>query len=70
MTTFSSDGAGMQYTTASYFDANGRSINGVGVTPDVEIALDADRVPIAPDPEHDNQLARALEILRAKSKQP
>ena len=70
MTTFSSDGAGMQYTTASYFDADGRSINGVGVTPDVEIALDAERVPITPDPEHDNQLARALEILRAKSKQP
>ncbi len=69
MTTFSADGAGMQYTTASYFDANGRSINGVGVTPDVEIALDADRVPIEPDPEHDNQLAKALEILRGDGKQ-
>ena len=65
MTTFSPDGAGMQYTTACYFDANGRSINGVGVTPDVEIALEAERVPIEPDPAHDNQLSKAIELLRA-----
>lgn len=70
MTTFSPDGAGMQYTTASYFDANGRSINGVGVVPDVEIALDAERIPIEADPRHDNQLAKALEILRAETERP
>lgn len=62
--TFEDDGAGMQYTTASYYDAQGRSINGVGVTPDVEVALEGERVPVDPDPESDNQLARALEVLR------
>lgn len=62
--TFEEDGSGMQYTTASYYDAQGRSINGVGVTPDVEVALDGDRVPMDPDPVSDNQLATALEVLK------
>ena len=62
--TFEEDGAGMQYTSSSYYDAKGRSINGVGVVPDVEVALEADRVPLDPDPEGDNQLAAALEVLK------
>ena len=64
MTTFPEDGAGMQYTTASYFDANGRSINGVGVEPDVQVALTADSVPIIPDPQADNQLSAAMKEVR------
>lgn len=64
LTTFGEDGAGMQYTTASYFDANGRSINGVGVVPDLEVALDASYVPFIPDPQSDNQLAAALRVLK------
>ena len=67
LTTFREDGAGMQYTTASYFDANGRSINGVGVTPDIEVPLEGSHVPYLPDPESDNQLAAALRILTAKT---
>ena len=63
LTTFPEDGSGMQYTTASYFDANGRSINGVGVTPDIEVPLEADRVPFDPDPASDNQIAAAIEAL-------
>ena len=63
MISFDDDGAGMQLTTSSYFDANGRSIHGVGVTPDVEVALDGDRVPLLPDPVSDNQLSAALEVL-------
>lgn len=62
--TFEEDGAGMQYTSSSYYDAKGRSINGVGVTPDVEVALDGERIPVQPDPESDNQLATALDVLR------
>lgn len=61
--TFPEDGAGMQYTTASYYDANGRSINGVGVTPDIEVPLEGMHVPVQPDPEHDNQLSRAIEAI-------
>jgi len=64
LTTFREDGAGMQYTTASYFDANGRSINGVGVEPDLEVPLEASRVPFQPDPASDNQLAAALRVLK------
>ena len=67
--TFEPDGAGMQYTTSSYYDAQGRSINGVGITPDVEVALEGDRVPMDPDPESDNQLSTALEVLREEMRE-
>lgn len=63
VTTFPEDGAGLHYTTASYFDQDGRSINGVGVTPDIEVKLTADRVPALPDPEVDNQLSEAIGLL-------
>ena len=68
--TFDDDGAGMQYTTASYFDANGRSINGVGIVPDLEVPLDIEHVPYEPDPETDNQLATALRVLKAEMDSP
>ena len=63
---FDEDGAGLQYTTSSYFDANDRSIHGVGVTPDIEVALEADGVPLDPDPEGDNQLAAALDEIEKR----
>lgn len=65
--TFPSDGAGMQLTTASYYDGSGRSIQGTGVTPDVVLEYDGDRLPLDPDPERDNQLAEALRILRGET---
>ena len=61
--TFEEDGAGMQLTTASYYGSDGRSIHGVGVTPDIEVALEADHIPLNPDPISDNQLATALKEL-------
>lgn len=57
---YDEDGAGLQLTTSSYYDANDRSIHGVGVTPDVEVALDGETIPLEPDPESDNQLAAAI----------
>ena len=63
LVSFDEDGAAMQLTTSSYYDANGRSIHGVGVTPDVEIAFEGDRVPIDPDPEADNQLREGIRVL-------
>lgn len=54
------DGSGIQLTTSSYYDADGRSIHGVGVTPDIEVALTGERIPIDPDPVSDNQLAEAI----------
>lgn len=61
--TFEEDGAGLQLTTSSYYDGNGRSIHGVGVVPDIEVALEQDRIPLDPDPENDSQLRAALEEL-------
>jgi len=63
--TFSEDGAGMQYTTASYYSPNGRTIHGTGVEPDVvaELSEDYDPSILTPDPSNDNQLAVALEEL-------
>ena len=61
--TFEEDGAGLQLTTSSYYDGNGRSIHGVGVVPDIEVALEQDRIPLDPDPENDSQLQAALEEL-------
>ena len=61
--TFQSDSAGMQLTTASYFDALDRCPQGVGVQPDVEVALEGQAIPAEPDPVSDNQLAEAIALL-------
>ncbi len=61
------EGAGMQVTVAQYFTPNGNAVHGIGITPDVEIAL----------PEGDNgmyefgdladpQLNKALEVMQEK----
>lgn len=62
--TYPEDGAGLQLTTSSYYDALDRCPHGVGVTPDIEVALDADVVPETPDPTSDTQLAAAIEDLK------
>ena len=64
--TFQEDGAGIQMTTSSYYDALDRCPQGVGVQPDVEVALVGGSVPLEPDPVSDNQLAEALSILRGQ----
>lgn len=58
--TYKEDGAGIQLTTSSYYDALDRCPQGVGVQPDIEIALEGDSVPLDPDPASDNQLAAAI----------
>lgn len=66
--TFSDDGAGMQYTSASYFSPKGRAIHGTGVEPDVvvELSEESDVSSVNPNPETDNQLAVALEELQRR----
>lgn len=53
-----SDGSGLIITTAKYYSPKGRSINKVGVTPDIKVSQ--------PETEGaaDAQLARAIEVLR------
>lgn len=61
--TFQADGAGMQLTTSSYFDALDRCPQGVGVQPDIEVALEGQGLPPEPDPQSDNQLAEAIRAI-------
>lgn len=54
------DGTALKITSAEYFTAKGRNIHGIGIVPDVEIEYKAD----AENPNADNQLEKALEILK------
>ncbi len=51
------DGAGLRMTTAKYYTPDGRTIQALGITPDVE-------VPLAPEPKGDGSTAKNSEILR------
>lgn len=53
------DGTYLKLTIAEYFTPSGRNIHGVGIDPDIEIEYEADEE----DPEADNQLDKALEII-------
>lgn len=53
------DGTYLKLTIAEYYTPSGRSINGEGVTPDVEIEYEYNEE----DPQADNQLEKALEVV-------
>lgn len=61
---FKEDGAGLQLTTQSYYDALDRCPQGVGVKPDIEVALEGSAIPLEPDPTSDNQLAAAIDEVK------
>lgn len=54
------DGTSVKLTIAEYFTPTGRSIDGEGITPDVEVEYEADEN----NPEADNQLEKALEVMK------
>ncbi len=54
----------VKLTISEYFTPKGRSINGKGITPDVEIAYETD----AEDKGADNQLDKAVEVLKGELK--
>lgn len=56
------DGSYLKLTVAEYFLPSGRSINKVGVTPDIVVEYEYDEE----NPDADNQLDKALEIIRQK----
>ncbi len=56
------DGTSVKLTIAEYFTAKGRNIHGKGITPDVEVEYEENKE----KPEADNQLDKAMEILREK----
>lgn len=57
------DGTSMKLTTAEYFLPSGRSINEKGITPDVEVEFVYDEE----NPEYDNQLEKAVEIVKEQT---
>lgn len=62
------DGTGIKLTTAKYFTPSGECIDGIGIEPDITIALDEEAVTrygINNLPhENDAQLQKAIEVLR------
>lgn len=52
----------VKLTIAKYFTPKGRSINGKGITPEVEVEYEADEN----NPEADNQLDKAVETIKNK----
>lgn len=56
------DGTCVKLTVAEYFTPKGRSINEKGITPDVEVEYEYNEA----EPEADNQLDRAIEVLKQK----
>ena len=59
------NGTCLKVTIAEYYTPSGRSINGTGVTPDVEVEYEYDEN----NPEADKQLDKALEVVREELEQ-
>lgn len=74
-----SDGSGLRLTTARYYTPKGTSIQGIGITPDIEVKLEVrngkehpdkampserEIVPLEVDEKDDTQLQRAIDVLR------
>ncbi len=56
------DGTSVKLTVSEYFTPKGRSIDGKGITPDVE----AEYVPDEENPDADSQLDKAVEVLKGE----
>ncbi len=54
------DGTSVKLTVSQYFTPNGRNIQDIGITPDVEVEYEADEE----DPDADNQLDEAISVLK------
>jgi len=58
-----SNGTLIKYTIQEWLTSKGNSINDVGIKPDIEVELD-DNYLENPSRENDNQLQKAIEILK------
>lgn len=56
------DGSCVKLTIAEYLTPKGRSIDGEGITPDVEVEFEWDEN----QPDYDNQMEKALELIRSQ----
>lgn len=58
------DGSGMKFTTDEYLTPNGNHINGIGVTPDIEVTIPEEAYEDGEvTREEDTQLQKAIEVL-------
>lgn len=63
------DGSGLKLTISEYFTPNGTNIHGIGIEPDIVLELPEDIEEIGVDNlKEDNQLQKALEVLKTKIK--
>lgn len=62
----SNDAGAVRVTVARWLTPNGRQINGIGLTPDIEVSLTDEDI----DAERDPQLARAIEVLLSEAAGP
>ncbi len=62
------DGDAVKLTTAKYFTPNGNYIHGVGIEPDIELEYEyLDKEATSYDEANDNQILKAIEVLKEKS---
>lgn len=60
------DGSAIKLTTEKYFTPSGFCLHEIGITPDVEVELDEElKQKVVIMPEEDNQLQKAIEVLKA-----
>ena len=63
------DGTAIKLTISKYFTPKGRNIHGEGIVPDVEVELDEDLKQLITIPkDEDNQLQKAIEVLKEQMK--
>ena len=62
------DGSAMKLTISAYYTPNGRNIHGTGIEPDVVCEFDSDKY-YDSNKEEDNQLEKAIEVLKEKMNQ-
>lgn len=60
------DGSAIKITTAKYFTPKGRNIDGTGITPDFEVEYDPDKTVEKDGLNYDNQLMKAIEVVKEK----
>lgn len=59
------DGSAVKVTMAKYFTPNGNYIHDAGITPDIELEYEYQGEDETYNPMHDNQVVKALEVLKS-----
>lgn len=59
-------GPAIKFTTARYYTPNGRNIDGIGITPDIEVEYDSGSVEVKDDFAYDNQIREAISFLNGQ----